>query len=131
MLKIKKIVNLIVLTLMIFTIIPASRTTSFELINEKTTNNETSDWKTISLCKIRGEHNGVGITPTARIGFALRLKIDEYWEGYHDIWLIKGNESIPISALKGFGFFGIIEPVFILRVPVNIVGFLIFCKYKE
>jgi hypothetical protein len=115
----------------IFTIIPATRTTSIESIYEKTIKDESSDWKTIYFCKIRGEHHGVGITPSARIGFALRLKISEYWDGYHDIRLIKGNESILISALKGFGFFGIIEPVFVPRVPVNIVGCLLYCQYKE
>ena len=117
--------------MVILPIIPATGTQTINQNDEITNYEETSEWKSISFCKIRGEHHGVVIEPEYRFGFALRLKIDKYWEGYFDIKLIKGNESISISALKGFGFFGIIEPVFIPRVPVKIIGFLIYCQYKE
>jgi hypothetical protein len=128
MLKLKKIVSLAVLALVISTTISASGTTSVESLNEKTTNDESTYWKTANYCMIRGEHVG-GISPGWRIGFAFRINIYPDHIEYLEIKI--DNEFIPVKDLIGYWFFGIIDSYSIPRIPAKIYGFLIYCKYME
>lgn len=127
MLKNKKIFSVLILTIMIFTIVPASGKLIMGQNDEINTEEETIEWKSYSCCIIRGEHYGE-LYPQNRIGFALIIKI---FPRSNTIELIKGNETISIRALRGFGFFGYIQYYSIPRMPAMIFGFVIFCYYRE
>ena len=123
----KRILCILVLALLIITIIPVSTQANINSVDTKIEDKKGSEWKFLSRCFIRGEHNG-NVWPQHRIGFAFTLTVDD---GYSDdIELVKGNENIPITKLQGYGFFGYIE-YYTPRYPATIFGYLIRCKYVE
>ena len=124
----RKMIGLIILSLIITINFPLSGEAIINQSNEKNYYEEKSEWKTATYCMIRGEHYG-GIRPNGRLGFAFTIKV--YPDSLNDIEIKKDNEYIQISELRGFCFFGIIEWYSIPRIPAQIFGYILYCQYNE